>query len=230
MTSLDIIIPTAGLLITIASAIYTWNKLRPLSYVLICWFIIGFAISIAPFFSKSGSWSQGDGLGFLLFCTLPIIPVVGLLIAWKKSARFATFLSQTPVWVFVALQVYRIVGVSLIVLYVQKKLPFEIGFINGALDSLVAAGAVILGWLSYKKNRGSIRPLYVWNVVGLLDFVNAFTLFGLSYFSMINLTPAPTLMGMPPLTLLTMFQVPIAMFVHVYLFSRLQASLKTGIV
>jgi hypothetical protein len=47
---------------------------------------------------------------------------------------------------------------------------------------------------------------------------------GLSFFGFLEIDPVPTSMAMPPLFLISLFQVPIAMFIHIYLIARIRNS------
>lgn len=209
-------------LIAMSIAMYSWNKYRPIGYGILTWFFIAFALAQIPYFQNSQSWTPGDWKGFLAFGSLLMIPVLVLIIAWLKNQKFAAFLDQIPTWLLISTQVYRFAGIFFLVFYFQDKLPFEIGVVNGLLDIIVAASAIILALLVYKTGNKCNKLVFTWNGLGLLDFMSAFTVVGLSFFGLMSVSPAPTPMGLYPLTLISIFQVPLAMFIHIYLITRIR--------
>ncbi|WP_373520839.1 hypothetical protein [Aquiflexum sp.] len=118
----------------------------------------------------------------------------------------------------------RFAGIFFLVFYFKEKLPFEIGVVNGLLDIIVAVTAIILALMVYKTGNKFNKLVLAWYGLGLLDFTSAFTVVGLSFFGLISVSPALTPMGLPPLTLISIFQVPIAMFIHIYLINRIKNS------
>ena len=219
-----VLVSLMAFIIAVLLSMYSWNRYRPLSYALLAWFFIVFGLAQIPYFQDSQTWIDGDWKGFLAFGSLLIIPVFTLMVAWSKSQKFKVFLDQIPTWLFISTQTYRFAGIFFLVFYFQRKLPFEIGVVNGILDVTVAVTAIILALLIYKKGNNFNKLVLAWNGLGLLDFVSAFTVVGLSFFGLIRISPAPTPMGLPPLTLISIFQVPIAMFIHIYLINRIKNS------
>ncbi len=209
-------------LIAIAVSVYSWNRYRPFSYITFIWFLISLCSAQIPLFQNDQSWVAGDWKGFFVLGNLLMAPVIILILAWQKSPKFQAFLNQIPTWLLISTQVYRLAGIFFLIFYFQDKLPLEIGLVNGILDVVVAIGAVIVAVLFYQK-RAKVNSLALaWNGLGLLDFASAFTMVGLSFFGIVNLSPAPTSMAMPPLTLISTFQVPLAMFIHIYLIARIR--------
>ena len=221
-----ILVTIVALLVAIAVSIYSWNKLRPLSYLMITWFILFVGLAQIPYFEVAGAWQPGDIMGFAVFGNLLSIPIIILLLAWKKSAAFNNFMDATPTWLLVSTQVYRIVGLVFLIYYFQGKLAFEVGFTSGLMDILVAISAVIVAWLVYHKPSREKSLVLAWSIFGLLDFASAFTITGLSLFGLIQLVPEPSDLGMPPLTIISIFQVPLAIFIHIYLIARVRKLAK----
>ncbi len=217
-----VLVSLMAFIIAIVLSIYSWNRYRPFSYALLIWFFVAFGLAQIPYFQDSQTWMEGDWKGFLAFGSLLMIPVFALIVAWSKSQKFKAFLDQIPTWLLISTQAYRFAGIFFLVFYVQDKLPFEIGVVNGLLDVTVATSAIILGILIYYKGNKYNKLVLAWNGLGLLDFASAFTVVGLTFFGLMSVSPAPTPMGLPPLTLISIFQVPIAMFIHVYLIARIR--------
>jgi hypothetical protein len=217
-----VLVTSMAFLIAILFSIYSWNRYRPVSYALLIWFFIAFGLAQIPYFQNAKTWMEGDWKGFLAFGSLLMLPVLVLVISWLKNQKFKNFLDQIPTWLLISTQAYRFAGIFFLVFYVQDKLPFEIGVVNGLLDVTVATSAIILGLLIYSKGNKYNKLVLAWNGLGLLDFASAFTVVGLTFFDLLTVYPAPTPMGLPPLTLISIFQVPIAMFIHIYLINRVK--------
>ncbi len=209
-----------GATVTALISMYSWNKLRTVSYLISIWFVLAVALGQVPYFQVIGEWQAGDLIGFAIFGTLLSIPLGALLFAWKKNTAFQNFLETIPTWLLVSTQSYRMVGLAFLIFYLQGVLPFEVGFVTGVFDILVALSAVTVAWLVYHKSTKEKPLVLVWCGFGLLDFALAFTIVGLSFFGLIQLVPEPTAMAMPPLTIISIFQVPLAMFIHIYLINR----------
>ncbi len=209
-----------GLVVTGLIAAYSWNKLRAVSYLVLAWLVLAVGLAQIPYLQVKGEWQSGDLIGFMFFSILLMIPLAGLFIAWQKSSAFKNFLDAVPTWVLVSTQAYRIVGLAFLFYYFQGALPFEVGFVSGVYDLLVASSAVVIAWLLYHKSIKEKLFVVGWCGFGLLDFAVAFTIVGLSFLGLIQLVPEPTAMAMPPLTIISIFQVPLAIFIHVYLITR----------
>lgn len=220
MNVVALVIIALGSVVAGLIAAYSWNKLRAVSYSVLAWFVLAVGLAQIPYLQVKGEWQPGDLIGFMIFGILLSIPLTGLFIAWQKSSAFKNFLDAVPTWVLVSTQAYRIVGLAFLFYYFQGALPFEVGFVSGVYDLLVAISAVVLAWLLYHKSVKEKLFVVGWCGFGLLDFALAFTLAGLSFFGLIQLVPEPTAMAMPPLTIISIFQVPLAMFIHVYLITR----------
>lgn len=219
-----LLVSAMAFLIAIAVSAYSWNRYRLFSYITIIWFLATLGLAQIPYFQDPISWTDGDWKGFLVFGSLLMVPVTLLILAWHKSPKFQAFLNQIPTWLLISTQVYRLAGIFFLIFYFQDKLPLEIGLVNGILDVVVAIGAVIVATVVYQKGVKANSLVLAWNGIGLLDFASAFTMVGVSFFGIVNISPAPTLMAMPPLTLISIFQVPLAMFIHIYLIARIRKS------
>jgi hypothetical protein len=215
-----------ALIVATAIVIYSWNKFRLLSYTMAVWFVLVVGLAQIPYFEVAGAWQPGDLLGFVGFSNLLSLPVIILLLAWKKSTAFEKFLDATPTWILVITQVYRLVGIVFLIYYFQGKLAFEVGFTSGVMDVLTAISAIIVAWVIYHKPSREKTLVLAWSIFGLADFASAFTITGLSLFGVIQLMPEPSDLGMPPLTIISIFQVPLAIFIHIYLIARVR---KLGI-
>ncbi len=226
MDTTTIIIALIAALVAGAVFLFSWNKYRPLSFGILAWFLgaLGLMLSGVSFFQKKGVWTDGDLIGYFGLSGALMGPVIVLLVAWKRSTGFTKFLDEIPTSTLVFLQVYRFGGALYLMLYLAGQLPLAVGFVTGVLDITVATGALLLGGYLYSSGKKGDTAVLAWNGLGLLDLLIALNVITLSVFGLIQLEPAPTLMGMPPITLICTFQVPMAIFIHIYLIRRVMLS------
>jgi len=211
----DLFFPIVALTIAGAIALYSWNRSRVVALVSIGWAILSLFTSQIP-------QNMNDPImSYLAFNTIFGLPIILLLIASYRSKTFMTFLAGTPVWVLTATQIYRLSGGSLLILYLSAQLPAEIGLSNGVQDIVIGLTALPLAWLLYHGFQWSRNLAIVWNFLGLVDFISAAVIISLVTFGAIHLSPEPTQMGMYPLALISVYQVPIAFFLHIHLLIRL---------
>jgi hypothetical protein len=224
MDILSVLISLLAFTIAAVFSAYAWNRLRAVSYILIAWFVVAFGISQVPFFQSYTSWESGDLLGLTVFSTIMMIPLISLIWAWQKRADFRAFLDKIPTWVLISTQLYRVAGFLLLAGYLQDKLPFEVGFVNGLLDITVAILAIFLAWFAFKNPNKGKGVIIAWNVLGFSDLMIALSTISLSLFGVLSLSPEPAAMGMSPFSLIGLYQVPLALFIHLYLIARMRKS------
>ncbi len=224
----NIIFPIIALTIATGIALYSWRRSRTVAIVAMGWAILSLFTARIPFFQTLDRWSDGDFLGFLAFNAVFATPLLLLLIGLRRSATFQKFMEDTPTWVLTATQIYRLTGTSFLILYVQGLLPAAIGLSNGLQDFIIGITALPLAWMLYRGFFWSRNWAIVWNLAGLFDLVSAVTVITLSISGLIELVPAPSRMGIYPLSLISLYQVVIAMFIHIYLLRRLLGSNMTA--
>ncbi|MEM9950255.1 MAG: hypothetical protein AAF846_01535 [Chloroflexota bacterium] len=217
----DIVFPIIALTIAIVIALYSWRRSRSVAIIAVGWAILSLFTAQIPYFQSIEAWSDSDMLGYNVFSLAMVFPVIILLIALWRSEHFRQFMHDTPIWVLTASQLYRIAGASLLIFYWQGLLPAEIGLSNGVQDIIIGLTALPLAWMLYRGFSWSRPVAIVWNVAGLFDFISAGMVLTLSILGEINLTPIPTRMGLYPLSLISLYQVPVAIFIHIYLLQRL---------
>lgn len=117
----------------------------------------------------------------------------------------------------IAIQTYRIVGVGFLALYAQGLLPAAFAFPSGFGDILVGVTAPFVAiWYHFKK-PSSILVAKTWNYLGIADLIMALSLGILGFpvpFQTLPVTPTTELMSLFPLTIITLFAVPLALFMH----------------
>ena len=121
-----------------------------------------------------------------------------------RSNTIARMLDATPPSWLVGLQAYRVFGSVFLTGWLAGSLPAMSAVPAGAGDTLVGLLALPVAVLLRSQARGARSAAVAWNVLGILDFVNAFTLTALT-------SPGP----LPyPLVLIPAFGVPLSLLLH----------------
>jgi hypothetical protein len=181
-------------------------------------------------FASPSRWSKGDGRGMFLllgFCTMTL----GILLLWfQTNQRIRGFiLSKIPFWCLIALHIYRLDGLSIVMPFYNGYVPKFIGFQTIVLDVWMGATAIPLvlllicptlwgstrRWLGRQKLK---EILWLWNSLGLYDLCSAYLIFFLNWARVGGdwITQPPlSRLGYHPFPLLILFQVPLAISIHV---------------
>lgn len=203
-------------------AAYTWSRHRTASVAVLLWVGAAIAVGRLPFFAGLPDWQDADRFGFVAFGTLAFTPAVLLLLAARCMPALRDLLERTPTSALVVTQAYRFAGVFLIVAYLRGQLPAEVGLVTGVLDTTVATTALLLARYLRGDDRRAPRLVTAWAVLGLVDFGWAMLVVVGSFLGLVSLTPAPVMMGNPPLLVISLFALPFGIFVSVYLMARMR--------
>lgn len=158
-----------------------------------------------------------DAPGFAAFGTLMVLPVAALALARARSPAFAALVAALPTGLLVGAQLFRLGGAAFAVLTLQGALPGSLGWTTAALDLTVGALAVPVAlW-------GGRRALLAFSLLGLADFAQAIGQVGLAFAGLTAPDPAPAMIGLMPLGLIALFQVPLAAALHLEVLARLGA-------
>ena len=215
-----------GLGAALVIAAYLWNRLRIASVIVVVWIAIALVVGQLSFFEGFPDWQVSDWQGFNVFGTLAFAPAGVLLIAALRVKRVREALDKIPTSAFVVTQAYRFGGAFLIVAYLRGQLPAEIGLVSGILDVIVATTAVLLAFYLRGNESRSPRLVMAWAILALADFAWASTMLSLSFLGVLELTPAPVMMGNPPLLIISLFALPVGIFVSIYLMLRVRKQLS----
>jgi len=194
---------------------------RYLAVFVWAWLAFALGLSAVGFFGQADRFQRSDWPGFIAFAglmfTLPTLFAVGML----RSAKLRRLISRFSTAWLVGVQVYRTAGVVFLGLLAQGHLPNWFGFSTGVADVLVGVTALPLAW-ALATRRSWARPAAVlWCLVGLLDFLHAVPYVVLAFLGVIDPQPAPAMIGLHPLALISIFQVPLAMIFHAIVLVRL---------
>ena len=219
--------PTAlGLVAALAITFYCWSRFRQASIAVLIWFILAIVVSQFPIFSQSQDSNQMDFLGFVIFGTLAFTPAAVLLYLAYRVESVNEKLKSISISALVLTQAYRVGGIFLILAYLQGDLPAEIGLVSGVLDVTIGITAVILAIYLKNDQYKAPRLVIAWAIVSLIDFSWATVMKFASFFGVIELDPAPIMLGNPPLLIISLFALPFGIFISVYLIDRLRAEIS----
>jgi hypothetical protein len=102
---------------------------------------------------------------------------IACLIPLLRSQTIGAALDAIPAWWLVAVQVYRFGGgIVWLTQWSAGRLPDAFGLTAGIGDSLVGLVAAIAAIWLYSGGRGGPVVAVAWNLLGVLDFANAFVL------------------------------------------------------
>lgn len=218
-----ILITAVAVILSVGIAAYFWRRQRSVSFVVITWVIAAWVLSQIGFFQESGSFTEGDLIGFFAFGTLMTLPILGFIAAYLRNAAFRKAVDDVPLPVLIGMQVYRVAGAIFLWMLAESLVPPELGVSTGIADISIGLAALPLAYALTREWPGSRRAAIAWNVVGIADFAIAISVVFLAVFSLINPQPDPVMIGLHPLALIALFQVPISIILHGLALRRLLA-------
>jgi hypothetical protein len=122
----------------------------------------------------------------------------------------------------VALQFYRVLGVTFLVLYAAGQLPGIFALPAGCGDIMVGLTALMVGTRAARGENGQLVTL--WNWLGLSDLVIAMAtgfLSAPSRFQIFSLDAPNVLIGSFPLVMIPIFAVPLSIVLHLASLSKI---------
>ncbi len=188
------------------------------------WFALVLAIGASGALSPAGGGAPALGLTVIL----PIAALVGAYFA-LPSIRDA--MATTPLPALIGLHAIRLLGFSFIILYAEGRLPAPFAPSAGWGDVFIGATALPVAW-AVVRFGARVRPLVLlWNALGVADLVIALTLGPLSAPGPLQVFVGPpdsSPMTALPWLIIPGFLVPILLFTHVVMFTRLSAKTQTS--
>jgi hypothetical protein len=213
--------PTAiGLIAAISISVYCWSRFRAASFVILIWFALSVVVGQFAFYPDD-NYSQLEGLiRFSAFGTLAFGPAAVLIFVALKVESCRSALSKISTSALLLTQAYRIGGIFLILAYFRGDLPAEVGLVSGIMDVTLAFTAVLLANHLRKDEGKSRRLVIVWSTLSLIDFAWATIVKSATFFGLMQITPAPLALGNPPLLIISLFALPLGIFISLYLILR----------
>ncbi len=188
--------------------------------VLLAWYLISVGFAIRGIYQASVN-VKIPALPFAIF--LPVI--LGLTVIFRsKTAQ--KIVDSVPLSWLVGVQSYRVLGGIFLVLYFYGKLPGQFALPSGIGDVLVGLMAFVL-LFSIKKIAKPSFVIYVWNILGILDFMDAIAtgiMTSPGKLQVMSLSHPNILATAYPLVLIPIFIVPLSFILHGICIWKLQRS------
>lgn len=181
--------------------------LKRLSPVFILWVITAFALSISPLFRTP--WQSSANTTFLLPLIIftPVLVTVLLL----RVPNYRQLVDTVRPHHIVLIHTLRaVIGSSFLGLYALGYLPRGFALAAGFGDIAIGLSAIPVALLLQRKAKYALTLAAFWNVLGLLDLLNALRL-GRELVSFYITTQTPSLNGLVPL-----LGVPLYIIWHIY--------------
>jgi hypothetical protein len=187
--------------------------------VLFAWLAATFILGRAGIF-RSAVHQPFPYIAIAIFA--PII-TGALFIRHSKPVR--ELIDAVPQSWLVGVQVYRVVGVTFLVLHTADLLPSIFALPAGYGDVFIGISAMLVA-LAYAQNHSqSLQLVTLWNWFGIADLVIASGtgfLSAPSRFQVFAFEAPNTLIGSYPLVMIPIFAVPLSIVLHLASLSRLR--------
>jgi hypothetical protein len=153
-----------------------------------------------------------------------LVPIIVFLTAFRMLRDFKEYVLAIDLRLMTAIQAWRFAGLGFLALYTHGVLPGSFAWPAGLGDIAIGVTApwVVLALIRHSEFAAS-KPFVVWNLLGILDLVDAVSVGALSSALAVNVPGEVTTgpMAELPLVLIPCFFVPI--FVMLHLASLFQA-------
>jgi hypothetical protein len=194
-----------------------WNENRrrrsvqTAASVLAGWFVLAVALAVIGVYRGAPGGIPTIEFGI----AIPIL--LGCLMIWRWPAVSRLIDAVPGQWV-IAIQFYRVQGITFLVLFATHRLPGLFALPAGVGDVAVGLAAAVIGISA--DGGGQLRPRSVlrWNLLGIADLIVAITtafLTAPSAFQMFAFDRPNELISVFPLVLIPTFLVPLAILLHV---------------
>jgi hypothetical protein len=192
--------------------------------VVLVWFAVAVTLARSGFFDVPADARPRVPIPLLLGIIIPYM-------LYRTVKPFRALIDATPVWYFVAFQIFRAIGGTIFMfLYAWEILPWQMALPAGIGDIMVGVGAFILLYMFWKKHPHTLWWVGAWAIFGILDHLTAVTMSTLtSPGPLMHLTSfggTNLLMSKFPLVILPAFRVPIGILLNILLLHKLHAIRK----
>ena len=174
-------------------------------------------LSVVAILGATGSYVGGPGRPPLPVFVSAAVPIAGFAVAVRALPAFREFLLALDLRLVVGIQAWRYAGFGFLALYANNVLPGLFAWPAGLGDMAIA---VVAPWwivaLSKNSATASSSRFRLWNVLGILDLVVAFTTATICAITITgDVQPTIIPMGQLPLVLIPAFMVPVFVMLHV---------------
>lgn len=183
-----------------------------LAYVMLLWFLLVLGGSLLGTFAQS----------LVVFSMTVSGPVVLYVTGYLLSTAFRRVIDSLVGDPFgmTALQVYRVLGVSMAIQTLRGALPAVFGLPAGFGDLFIGVTALLAAAFWSSGTKAGKAVVILWNVLGLLDLFISVSMGVLALMTQSgSVTMAP--MRLYPLSLVPAFGVPLAFLLHFTSLARL---------
>jgi hypothetical protein len=175
-------------------------------YVLLIWFVLALLGSLL------GIFVQPPGIASLPTYLAAFGPAILFVVAYLLSGAFRQWVRTLigDPWGIAAIQIYRVLGIAYVVVASHNGLPVMFALPAGWGDFFIGMTAPLaaLAWSS--GGRFGKAVFVLWNVLGMLDLVNAVSLAVASS----SIPPGTLALRVFPLSLVPTFAVPLSFSLH----------------
>ena len=185
---------------------------------LTAWFVVVVILAATrALYYEGGLGAPGLGIAVAL-------PIAVLCIVVARTQALREEFHGVPLWLLVGVHMVRLLGISFIILYTAGRLPAPFASAAGWGDIFVGATALPVAWFAYRRPTDVRSMIWIWNVIGIADLINAV---GLGVISspgpqrLIFAEPSSAIMATLPWLLIPGFLVPLLFAVHIGIFVRL---------
>lgn len=132
-------------------------------------FYILYLAYVSIFSLKGAFYTKSLPPTILVWATLPLTFILFVIVG--NTRLFKRLLRSISLESLIAMHVFRFLGVFFIILYGYHLLPAGLAFSAGTGDIITALLALPVANMVAKKKPGSIKAVYAWNMLGILDIV-----------------------------------------------------------
>jgi predicted membrane channel-forming protein YqfA (hemolysin III family) len=186
------------------------RAVRTVASLLAGWFALAVTLAIVGVYSAAASRIPTIQFGI-------VIPIfLGGLMIWRWPAVSRLIDAVPRQWV-IAIQCYRVEGVTFLVLYAAHLLPGLFAIPAGVGDVSVGIAAAGIGFGAIGRRPLRASTVLRWNLLGIADLVVAITtgfLTSPSSFQIFAFDRPNELISVFPLVLIPTFLVPLAILLH----------------
>jgi hypothetical protein len=193
------------------------------SAVFIAWVILAQRLGAANTYLAATD-SQPQSVALPLALLLPLAVAAGSI--WASS-QVKRLISAIPLWLLVAIQIYRVAGAIFVILWASGRLPWQFALPAGIGDVVTGIAAIWVAVLLGRKADNAARTAYLWCVFGIADLVLAVTM-GLmtspGQLHLLALADPNRFVSAYPLVMIPTFGVPLALVLHGIVLWRLRGA------
>jgi ubiquinone/menaquinone biosynthesis C-methylase UbiE len=185
-----------------------------ITITLIAWLSAVWVFALNGALQTFAGTSPGAAIALIL---TPIIFIVSAVLFFAaRSPVITAILDAAPLPWLIGVQVYRILGVVFIRLWLAGLVPGFFGLCAGVGDILVGLCALPVAIAVRSNSSGSRKAAYIWNFGGMLDLINAVGMGAatviLGHGQLAGNGASPLLMY--PIVMVPAFGVPLAFILH----------------